>query len=349
VGCILGPLLAGFVLLPVLSERASMMILLAPFAVAALIFFSKQRAVILAVEAAALAALAIVPKSYERLYPPEQVVRDDTATTIARGKGMDRELLVNGLGMTTLTPSTKIMAHLPSSILPHGPRNALVICFGMGTTFRSFMSWGIPVTAVELVPKVPALFHYFHPDAPQLFADPNAHVVTDDGRRFLANSKEQFDVIVIDPPPPVSAASSSLLYSTEFYALIKAHLAPGGILQQWIPGGDEQTLVAFVRALTTSFPYTSAYAGLGFGVHVLASETPLVIPSPEILASRMPPKAVADLIEWGPYKTPQQQLGFTLGRKLPIIEWLAKHPEIEALDDDLPVNEYYLLRRVLGH
>ena len=46
----------------------------------------------------------------------------------------------------------------------------LIICFGMGTTFRSALSWGIPVTVVELVPKVPKLFPYYHPDGRALHA-----------------------------------------------------------------------------------------------------------------------------------------------------------------------------------
>ena len=39
--------------------------------------------------------------------------RDYTATVISFGKGMDRHLLVNGIGMTELTPITKFIVHLP--------------------------------------------------------------------------------------------------------------------------------------------------------------------------------------------------------------------------------------------
>ena len=67
-----------------------------------------------------------------------------------------RLLLVNGVGITGLVPSTKFMAHLPLAFLDHAPNNALVLCFGMGTTYRSLFSWDIPVTAVELVRVLPA-------------------------------------------------------------------------------------------------------------------------------------------------------------------------------------------------
>jgi spermidine synthase len=79
---------------------------------------------------------------------------------------------VNGVGITILTPITKLMAHLPLAFLDHPPRNALVICFGMGTSYRSLMSWNIPTTAVELVPSVPELFGYYHADALELLRGP---------------------------------------------------------------------------------------------------------------------------------------------------------------------------------
>ena len=40
----------------------------------------------------------------ETLYPGAQVRRDHTATVIAAGEGMNKRLLVNGMGITNLTP-----------------------------------------------------------------------------------------------------------------------------------------------------------------------------------------------------------------------------------------------------
>ncbi len=170
-------------------------------------------------------------------FAKREVLRDSTATVIATGEGMSKRLVINGVNITAMVPITKMMAHLSLASLAQPPRNALVICFGMGTTFRSAMSWGIPVTAVDLVPSVPKLFGYYHRDAAEIMASPRAHVVIDDGRRFLERSPEEYDAIIIDPPPPVQAAGSSLLYSEDFYAVAKKRLRPGGILQQFLPDG----------------------------------------------------------------------------------------------------------------
>jgi len=100
-----------------------------------------------------------------------------------------------------------MMAHLPLAFLNHTPGSALVVCFGMGTTYRSLLSWGIQTTAVELVPSVPRLFPYYHSDGAELMRSPLSRVVIDDGRRYLERTSEQYDVITIDPPPPVEAAA----------------------------------------------------------------------------------------------------------------------------------------------
>ena len=169
-----------------------------------------------------------------------------------------------------------MMAHFPLASLDHTPRSALVICFGMGTTFRSAVSWGIPTTALELVPSVPKLFTYYHPDGAQVLASPLAHVVIDDGRRYLERSPEQYDLITIDPPPPISAAGSSLLYSLDFYKLIKLHLQPGGILAQWLPKGDAAVQSSVSQALRDSFPYVRVFGSVErWGWHYLASNRPI--------------------------------------------------------------------------
>ena len=49
---------------------------------------------------------------------------------------------MNGIGMTGLNPITKYMAHLPLASMSRPPQDGLVICFGMGTTFRSMLSLG---------------------------------------------------------------------------------------------------------------------------------------------------------------------------------------------------------------
>jgi spermidine synthase len=353
VGCILGPLLAGFGLLPYWSERTSLVLLSVPWLIVGIKAVLPNRATSAAARGAAYALLPVAAlmvsqsKGYEEKYPQRQVLRDSTATVMATGSGMRKKLLVNGYGMTVLSPVTKMMAHLPLAFLDHPPQSALDICFGMGTTFRSLMTWNIQVTAVELVPSVPRLFGYFHPDGPQLFRSPLAKVVIDDGRRYLERTDPQYDLITIDPPPPPQAAGSSLLYSEEFCDLARKHLRPGGILAQFLPYGDAEDFSAVARALKNTFPYVRVfYWKTTWGYHFLASGQPLPNRTAAELAQKLPPSAAADFVEWGPERDAEHQFAWILGNEIDIDKIVARSPITPALRDDRPVNEYYMLRKM---
>jgi spermidine synthase len=354
-GCILGPLIAGFLLLPWISERFALLVLVLPWLVVGVLPMRLSgpaprlvpRVASFLLLPAAL-TLFLSSKSFERQYRGGVVLRDSTATVIANGTGMHRQLLVNGYAMTMLTPIAKMMAHLPIVFLDRPPQNALVICFGMGTTFRSLRSWEIPVTAVELVPSVPRLFPYFHPDGAAILSSPLSHVVVDDGRRYLERTTQQYDVITIDPPPPVEAAGSSLLYSEDFYAVLRQHLRTGGILQQWLPIGDPQCVAAVALALRRSFPNVRVFAfGKNWGFHFLASDHPLPNYSASELAQRLPAAAAADLVEWDKQPDPEARFAHLLNYELPLDQLIAASPATPALSDDRPINEYYLVRKEL--
>jgi spermidine synthase len=304
-----------------------------------------------AVAAVALVLLA-VSKDYDAHFVHPEVFRDSTATVMGvEMAGLGKRLLVNGVGMTELSSVTKMMAHLPLASLDHPPKSALVVCFGMGTTYRSLLSWGIPSTAVELVPSVPRLFGYFHPDGPQLLQSPLSHVVIDDGRRYLERTSERYDVITLDPPPPIQSAGSSLLYSKEFYATAKQRLQPDGILQQWLPGGDAIVRASVTRALVESFPYVRGFYSAHFvalkqgGLYFLASSQPISGRTAAELVRRMPESAVKDLMEWSHQPSAEAELDTVLSQEFSPEQIVAQAPQAPALQDDRPVNEYYVLRK----
>jgi len=351
IGCIVGPLLSGFLLLPFLGEHKSMLLLALPwFAVAiprheAVTGRRWQTATAAGIVVAALAVFFLT-KDYESKFQDPVVLRDSTATVVATGRGLRKQLWVNGITMTYLTPITKMMTHFTFASLPEPPRNALIICFGMGTSFRSAISWGVPTTVVELVPSVPKLFTYYHPvDGEQIAQSPLAQIVIDDGRRYLERSGQKYDAIIIDPPPPVEAAGSSLLYSQDFYEVVKQHLQPGGILQQWLPGGDRADEASVARALTDSFHYVRAYTSVeGWGTHYFASMSPIPERTADELVALMPATAIIDMMEWGPAVTPLDQFRVMLSHKVSLAEKIALSPSTPALQDDRPINEYNQLR-----
>jgi spermidine synthase len=257
---------------------------------------------------------------------------------------MDMRLLVNGIGMTALTPATKYMVHLPMAHHLGQPKNALIICFGMGTTFRAALSWGVDATVVELVPSVPTMFPFYHTDAAQVLSNPKGRIVIDDGRRFLQRAAGKYDIVVTDPPPPIEAAGSSLLYTPEFYALVKQHLNTNGILQSWIPSCRYDTAQSIIRSIHDSFPYVRLLVSIErVGTHLLASMQPIPDKTAAELAESMPTNARRDILEWSSTGNLTNDLQTVLTQEVAMPRVL--NPDVHlAITDDQPYNEYFFLR-----
>lgn len=351
VGCIAGPLFAGYYLLPQVGVKVALLVLALPFL---LFLVLSARAHAARWWPALLTSIALLagstlsrtyedPAFYEK---GSQVRRDHVATTIACGEGWHRRLLINGIGMTYLTPVTKVMAHLPMVVRPDG-RHAANICFGMGTTFRSLTTWpDLQTVAVELVPAVPDLFEFYHADAAEVRARPNGTIVVDDGRRYLKRTDIRFDVITLDPPPPVEAAGSSLLYTREFLEVMKSRMTSNGILQHWFPGGEKLTVQAVARTLQEAFPYIKVYTSLeDVGYHFTCSMQPFEVPDVEGFIARMPASARADLIEWSDGRDAATYVQEILRREIPLDRILADAPADIRITDDRPYSEYFFMRR----
>jgi spermidine synthase len=355
VGCILGPLSAGYVLLPLVGTKYTLILLAAPYGLYFLIFSAKlwKRGPVMTLLTGLLIGFLFFGStafllSYEDLplFRSGIIRRDYAGSVISYGRGLKKMLLVNGVGMTALTTITKSMAHIPLAVRDRKPDSALVICFGMGTTFRSAASWGIKVVAVELVPSVVKAFGYYFNDARQILWSANRRIVVDDGRRYLQRTLDLYDLIVIDPPPPVESSGSSLLYSEQFYQTAKMRLKPEGILLQWLPNWDELTLQAEANALRRQFPYVRVFASLeGWGAHFMASQCPFELPDAETFASRLPLKAARDFAEWTPNRTPAQLYQTVKDSEIPLDKILTPGFTL-SLTDDRPINEYFLLRRL---
>jgi predicted membrane-bound spermidine synthase len=352
-GCILGPLVASYLLLPCLAERHALVLLSLPF-IAFLIFHRRslkpwmQWGAGLAAGAVLVCTL-FISKDFEDWISVNtreaRVRRDYAASVTSFGKWRHKGLLVNGIGMTMLTPITKMMVHLPLALLKSKPDSALIICFGMGTSYRSALSWNIDTTAVELVPSVTEMFDYYHADAARLLKQPRSRIVIDDGRRYLRRVSTQYDLITVDPPPPIEAAGSSLLYSREFLELTKQHLRPGGILQIWFPGGEDATEKAVLRTVWEAFPYVRGFLSVeSLGIYLLASMDPIDVPAASQLAARLPETARRDLLEWNSTDDVTTYLQKVILNEFSVERSMSPNPDI-CITDDHPFNEYFLLRR----
>ena len=116
----------------------------------------------------------------------------------------------------------------PAMAGPHG--RVLVLGGGDGLALREVLRYP-DVRHAVLVELDPAVVALARSDLATLHRgsldDPRVRVVTADAFRWLREAAGAFDVVVVDMPDP-DAVATAKLYSTEFYALARGVLAPGG-------------------------------------------------------------------------------------------------------------------------
>ena len=195
-GGILGPLLASYFLIPMCGIKSTLILLAIPYGILFLYSTNSNEISKLFKSIIITTGIFVTIISVFLIIPLELFASFGVISPILSN---EKRLLVNGIGITYLTPITKMMAHLPLSISEKKPKSALIIALGMGTTVRSAASWGIDVKCVELVPSVLKAFPYFFEDANSVLSLPNVEVIIDDGRRYLNRTQSKYDVIIIDP------------------------------------------------------------------------------------------------------------------------------------------------------
>lgn len=298
-GAVFGSLLTGYLLLPALGSERSLFVVALIFVATGLLTtrFIAGRARIAAFVLSGASALVwlLAPRwdlarltagtnvYFEGWDKPDEVpfVRDDIhggVTTVTKLRGV-YTLYTNGKfqGNTGWEMhAQRFFAHYPSIFVSKFDQ-ALVIGLGTGTTLGTIASY--PWKKLELVEISPAIVEaadqYFKSVNNNSLHDPRLTLHLGDGRNFLLVEQRKYDLISMELSSIWFAGASSL-YSQEFYHLVKDHMAPGGIFQQWVQLHHvrRKDFATIVHTLRTVFPHVALFYGGGQGI-LVASEKPL--------------------------------------------------------------------------
>ncbi|MBA3028816.1 MAG: polyamine aminopropyltransferase [Desulfobacteraceae bacterium] len=158
-------------------------------------------------------------------------------------------LLLDGFVQTTERDEFfyhEMMAHVP--VLAHpNPENVLIIGGGDGGVLREVLKHsGVKkATVVEIDPAVVDFSKKFLPGISSgAFDDPRTRLVFDDGARFVKNTQNRYDVVIVDSSDPVGPAQ--ILFSAGFYRDLSGIMNPEGIMTrqtgslQMQPGEQKQ-------------------------------------------------------------------------------------------------------------
>ena len=155
----------------------------------------------------------------------------------------------------------EMMTHLP--ILAHGQvRKVLIIGGGDGGILRETLKHRSveKATLVEIDPAVIELTKTYIPSIPgRAFEDPRTELVIGDGVKFVAETAEKYDVVMVDSTDPIGPAE--VLFQTDFYAQCKRCLTERGILvtQNGVPFLQPEEFTTTYKRLRTLFSDASFY------------------------------------------------------------------------------------------
>ena len=153
----------------------------------------------------------------------------------------------------------------------------LLISGGVSGTAREILRYGVnEVVYVEIDPMIIAAGRQL---LPLNLASPQIRVITTDGRRFVQQTGERFDVVIIDLPDP-STAQLNRYYTAGFYAEVRRILSLGGVVsfalgryENYVSPELAQLLASAHRTLRQSFAEVRMIPG--GRVYFLASDGPL--------------------------------------------------------------------------
>jgi len=121
----------------------------------------------------------------------------------------------------------------PSMITHPCPETVFIAGGGEGATLREVLSHNTVKRAVmvDIDEEVIAICKKYLPNYSQgSFEDKRTELHHVDARDYLAKCGEAFDIIIIDLPDPIEEGPAYLLYTQEFYQLVRDRLTANGII-----------------------------------------------------------------------------------------------------------------------
>jgi spermidine synthase len=291
-GAAIGPLLAGFILLPKFGFQTALILCAIGYALLCLISGKQaaspaEKLILLGLGALFVLTIVLFPfhrdkvhfANARKLYESEEqhLVKKIEGTTgtwqlLRRdlfGLPYYYRLITDGFSMSATNPVNqrymRLFAYLPLTLHPQS-QNALLIAFGCGVTADA-LTHDVDLTHIDLVDISKEAFDLADDYRGAGYSNPlrNARTsaVVQDGRFFLQASPKRYDVITGEPPPPKVLGSVNL-YTEQFFKLMSDRLIDGGIATFWLPiyqlnvGEAKAILLAFHDAFPNTIVWSSS-------------------------------------------------------------------------------------------
>src|ERR1700736_2268778 len=294
-GAAIGPLLAGFVLLPKLGFQSSLIICAAIYVLLCVFVSQTSNWSLKRPTGVALFGFCILFGLLVALFPfhrdelhfanarelfeleEQHLVKKIEGTTgtwqlLRRdlfGQPYYYRLMTDGFSMSATNPRNqrymRLFAYLPAALHPQ-PQDALLIAFGCGVTADA-LTHNVDLRHIDIVDISKEAFaladDYRGAGYSNSLRDPRVPAIVQDGRFFWQASPHRYDIITGEPPPPKVLGSVNL-YTQQFFSLMSDRLRDGGIATFWLPiyqlnvGEAKAILLAFHDAFPNCVIWSSS-------------------------------------------------------------------------------------------
>ena len=178
----------------------------------------------------------------------------------------------------------RMLGHL-TTLIPKEPKKVLVIGCGAGVTAGAVsieprLERQIIAEIEPLVPRV--VSEYFSEHNFAVVDNPKVEIHIDDARHYLFTTDEKFDAITSDPLDPW-VKGAAMLYTREFFELVKRRLNPGGVVTLFVQLYESNTeavkseVGTFFEAFPNGMIFANTYNGQGYDMVLLGQVEPTTI------------------------------------------------------------------------
>ena len=158
---------------------------------------------------------------------------------------------------------SEMMAHVPMCA-HRNPENVLIIGGGDGAIMREVLKHECvkKCTLIDIDERVIECSKKYLPFAGCAFSDDRADVKCMDAMKYIRETGERYDVVIIDSTDPVDFAAG--LFRSDFYADVKRVMNPEAMMSELTesPFTDRDLMVQAISEMRKVFPVVKMYWGV---------------------------------------------------------------------------------------
>ncbi len=169
--------------------------------------------------------------------------------------------------------------------------HALILGAGSGSDTATALAYGVQsITAVEIDPTIQKLGTQYNPDHP--YSNSRVKIVINDGRNYLQNTTEHYDLIIFALPDSLTLTSSntslrleSFLLTQDAIAKARTRLTSNGILILYNYYRDDWLVQKLANMAGHAFnqePFVSTYGGWGRAAVIMVGPRLATLPPGKI-------------------------------------------------------------------